>query len=94
MTLAVCEGLPVGDLVELVGNGQDEGNKSPSLSNRSLDRVNEDRPATVEERRHEKDEDNVQALVGDRSKSMSKEQIGELENLIGLARGLGDNRHL
>lgn len=81
-------------LDELVGNGQDEGNKSPSLSNLSLDRVNEDRPATVEERRCEKDEDNVHALVGDRSMSISKEQIGDVEYLMGLAMGFGDDGHL
>ena len=82
------------DELELVGNGQDEGNKSPSLSNLSLDRVNEDRPATVEERRCEKDEDNVHAFVGDRSISISIEQIGEVEYLMGLAIGFGDDGHL
>jgi len=94
LTLAVCEGLPLGDLDELVGNGQELGNKSPSLSNLSLERVSEDRPATVEERRREKEEDNVQALVGERSMSMSKELIGEVEYLTGLAIGFGDDGHL
>jgi len=94
LTLAVCEGLPFGDLEKFVGKGQEFGNKSPSLSNLSLDRVNEDRPATVDERRLEKDEDNVQALVGERSMSMSKELIGEVEYLTGLAIGFGDDGHL
>ena len=62
-----------------VGSGQDDGNKSPSLSNLNLARVKELRPATVEERwRCEKEEDSVQALVGESRTSMSKELRGEL----------------
>lgn len=71
------------------GNGQDDGSKSPSLSNLSLARVKE-RLAPVEDRRCEKDEDNVQAFVGDSSTSMSKELIGDLKKDDGRAIDLGE----
>jgi len=56
--------------------GQEDGIMSPSLSNLSLERDKEALPATVEEKcLAEKDEDNVQALVGDKSRSGSKEPL-------------------
>lgn len=65
--------------------GQEDGIKSPSLSNLSLERVKEALPATVEEKcLVEKDEDSRQALVGDTSRSVSKEQLEEAERAIGL----------
>jgi len=75
------------------GNGQDDGNKSPSLSNLSLTRVNE-RLAIVEDRwRCEKDVDKVQAFVGDSRASMSKELTGDLKNDNGRAVDLGEDRY-
>ena len=78
-----------------VGGGQDDGNKSPSLSNLSLARVKELRPATVEERwRCEKEEDSVQALVGESRTSMSKELRGELMKEWGRSIDLGEEGHI
>ena len=72
------------------GNGQDDGSKSPSLSNLSLARVKE-RLATVEDRwRCETDEDNVQAFVGDSRTSISRELTGDLKNDVGGAINLGE----
>ena len=72
------------------GSGQDDGSKSPSLSNLSLARVKE-RLATVEDTwRCEKDEDNVQAFVGDRSTSISRELTGDLKKDVGRAIDLGE----
>merc|ERR1719370_2034726 len=94
-----CEWVHVGSLNRTVllggelcnGNGHDDGNKSPSLSNLSLARVKELRVATVEERwRCEKDEDKVQAFVGDSNTSMSKELTGDLKEEVGRAIDLGE----
>ena len=79
----------------LVGRGQDAGSKSPSLSNLSLARDKELRPATVEERwRCEKDEDSVQALVGDSRTSMSKELTGDLKKELGRTIDLGEEGNI
>ena len=78
-----------------VGSGQDDGNKSPSLSNLNLARVKELRPATVEEKwRCEKDEDSVQALVGESRTSMSKELTGDLKKELGRTIDLGEVGHI
>ena len=74
-----------------VGTGQDDGSKSPSVSNLSLARDSELRLLAVEDKwRCGKEEDNVQAKVGDNSTSVSKELTGDLKKDMGRATDLGE----
>ena len=79
LTFATLDGLALdGEEAKRDGSGQDEGNKSPSLSNLNLARLRLFLATADEERcRREKEDDKVQAWVGDKSRSMSREQVGE-----------------
>ena len=77
-TLAFCaeESVLVGEETRREGKGEEEGSRSPSLSKRNLKCVKLGRAAVEENCR---EDDRVHAGVGDKSMSMSREQVGDAE---------------